>query len=144
MVMSIRASQIQFYDIYNIDMLPQLRRLSSEERFAMKVVANVLPFRANTYVVEELIDWENIPDDPIYQLTFVQKGMLRPEHYERMAREVRRGASRQEREVVGNAIRAQLNPHPSGQMTDNVPILDEEPVPGVQHKYQQTCLLVPS
>ena len=38
--------------------------------------ASVLPMRANNYVVEELIDWSNIPDDPIFQLVFPQPGML--------------------------------------------------------------------
>ena len=38
--------------------------------------ASVLPMRANNYVVEELIDWSNIPDDPIFQLVFPQPGMF--------------------------------------------------------------------
>lgn len=46
----------------------------------MKAVAQVLPFRVNNYVVERLIDWEKIPDDPIFRLTFPQKEMLNPEH----------------------------------------------------------------
>merc|ERR1719305_422903 len=33
-------------------------------------LAAVLPFRTNNYVVEELIDWSNVPEDPIFQLTF--------------------------------------------------------------------------
>lgn len=36
--------------------------------------ASVLPMRANNYVVEELIDWSNIPEDPIFQLVFPQPG----------------------------------------------------------------------
>ena len=36
----------------------------------MRAVASVLPFRTNNYVVDNLIDWNNIPDDPIFQLTF--------------------------------------------------------------------------
>jgi len=31
----------------------------------MEVVGNVLPFKTNNYVVEQLIDWNNIPNDPI-------------------------------------------------------------------------------
>ncbi len=40
----------------------------------MKAVSAVLPFRVNNYVIQDLIDWNNIPDDPIYQLTFPQPG----------------------------------------------------------------------
>ena len=36
--------------------------------------ATVLPMRANNYVVEELIDWSDIPNDPIFQLVFPQPG----------------------------------------------------------------------
>ncbi len=40
--------------------------------------------------------------------------------------------------------RLELNPHPAGQMTLNVPKIDDEPVPGVQHKYRETVLIFPS
>ena len=45
----------------------------------MEVVGNVFHFKANNYVVEQLIDWNNIPNDPMYVLTFPQKGMLKPD-----------------------------------------------------------------
>jgi hypothetical protein len=34
---------------------------------AVQVVSHVLPFRTNEYVLDQLIDWNNIPDDPIYR-----------------------------------------------------------------------------
>jgi len=34
-------------------------------------------------LLKQLIDWNNIPNDPIFVLTFPQKGMLKPEHYEK-------------------------------------------------------------
>ena len=43
----------------------------------MQVVSAVLPFRVNEYVVKELIDWDRVPEDPIFQLTFPQAGRLR-------------------------------------------------------------------
>src|SRR6185312_1714207 len=92
--MSMRPCHIKFYDIRDLDRLPQLQCLPAEERFAMRVVATVLPFRTNNYVVENLIDWHAIPSDPMYQLTFVQKDMLRPDHYERVARLLRENVSR--------------------------------------------------
>jgi len=41
-------------------------KLSEEQRFEMRVVASVLPFRVNQYVIDELIDWDNVPNDPIF------------------------------------------------------------------------------
>ena len=50
----------------------------------MKAVAAVLPFRVNQYVIDDLIDWSEIPDDPIYRLTFPHPTMLDPADFSRM------------------------------------------------------------
>ncbi len=122
-----------------------MQGLSEERQFEMEVVGNVLPFKANNYVVEQLIDWNNIPNDPIYVLTFPQKGMLRPQHFERMAATLKKGADKKEIAEVANEIRLQLNPHPAGQMELNVPSLsDGTRLYGMQHKYKETCLFFPS
>lgn len=60
----------------NYNDLPQLSALSEEDREAIRVVGQVLPFKSNNYVVEELIDWSNVPNDPIFTLTFPRKEML--------------------------------------------------------------------
>jgi hypothetical protein len=52
---------------------------------AVQVVSHVLPFRTNEYVLDQLIDWNNIPDDPIYRLTFPHRDMLAPDDYARCA-----------------------------------------------------------
>jgi len=119
--------------------------MSEETQFHMEVVGNVLPFMTNNYVVEQLIDWDNVPNDPMYVLTFPQKGMLIPEHYDKMASTLRSGADKKEIARVANDIRLQLNPHPAGQMELNVPQLkDGTKLYGMQHKYDETCLFFPS
>ena len=60
-----------------------LHQLPEHMRFEMKVV--VFPFRVNNFVIEELIDWDKVPNDPVFQLTFPQRGMLDDESYEQMA-----------------------------------------------------------
>ena len=67
----------------NFRELPQIQKLSEETQFEMEVVGNVLPFKTNNYVVEQLIDWNNIPNDSMFVLTFPQKGMLSQEHYKK-------------------------------------------------------------
>lgn len=142
--MAIQPRTLKFYGIRDLDKLPELSRLSQEHREAMRVVAQVLPFRANNYVVEELIDWSRVPDDPIFQLTFPQKGMLMPRHFERMQAALRAEKSTPEVRLLANDIRMELNPHPAGQLSMNVPVVDDEPVPGVQRKYRETCLVFPA
>lgn len=138
------ARRYRVYLRKDIDSIPQLRSLSSDELVAMKAVASVLPFRVNNYVVEELIDWSNIPDDPIYQLTFPQPGMLNPRDLAKMIDLVRADAPEAMLKAAAQQIWAKLNPHPAGQKDLNVPRLDGEPLPGMQHKYRETVLFFPS
>ena len=124
----------------HLDDLPQFHHLSPDERIAMMAVSAVLPFRTNAYVIEELIDWDNIPDDPIYQLTFPQKGMLTEEDFDWMVDLINRDAANSELNEAANDIRLRLNPHPAGQIEHNVPHYGGEPVSGMQHKYWDTAL----
>ncbi|HSN98358.1 MAG TPA: hypothetical protein VLS89_08670, partial [Candidatus Nanopelagicales bacterium] len=132
------------YERRDIDSIQQLRNLPEEERVAMKAVAAVLPFRVNEYVLEELIDWSDVPHDPIYQLTFPQPGMLEPADLSRMMALVRAGAPAEEMRRAARDIQWRLNPHPAGQVELNVPRVDGKPLAGVQHKYRETVLFFPS
>lgn len=41
---------------------------------------------------------------------------------------------------LATQLRDEMNPHPAGQMQMNVPHVDGEPLPGMQHKYRETVL----
>ncbi|NIC36309.1 lysine 2,3-aminomutase [Halomonas desiderata] len=140
----IEARQFKVYTHRQLDKIEAIQNLPEDLRFDMRVVSQVLPFRVNEYVIEELIDWSDVPADPVFQLTFPQRGMLRPEHYDAVAELVRRDADAAEMKPVIERIRAELNPHPAGQMDLNLPLLDGEPLPGMQHKYRETVLFFPS
>ena len=124
--------------------LPALERLAPEVRRAMRVVAAVLPFRVSAYVVEQLIDWDRVPDDPIFRLTFPQPEMLAREDFRRIDGLLRNGAPARAVREAASAIRRRLNPHPGGQLQLNVPTLDDQRVAGVQHKYRETVLYFPA
>jgi KamA family protein len=127
-----------------LDRIPQLERLTKDQRDAISAVAAVLPFRVNRYVVDELIDWDQVPDDPMFRLTFPQEGMLDAPDFERMRDLVRTGAPDVEVQHAAREIQMRLNPHPAGQMELNVPRLDGEPLRGLQHKYRETVLFFPA
>ncbi|MFG2547740.1 KamA family radical SAM protein [Streptomyces sp. NPDC048594] len=117
--------------------------LSGEMREAVRLISQVLPFRVNEYVLSQLIDWERVPEDPIFQLVFPQPGMLDEND---MATLEKLSADRADKLLLRDAvrdIRSRLNPHPSGQMEHNVPTLDGERLAGVQHKYRETVLYFP-
>jgi KamA family protein len=129
----------------DIDRIPQLRRhLSRRQILEMKAVSAVLPFRVNEYVIDELIRWDDVPRDPIYQLTFPQPGMLDAEDLAAMVELVRRDVPAQELRAAAREIQLRLNPHPSGQLELNVPRWRGRKLPGMQHKYRETVLFFPS
>jgi len=110
----------------------------------IRAFSAVLPFRVNEYVLTELIDWDQVPDDPMFQLVFPQPGMLSDDDERTVRAALDRGAGKRELEAVVAPIRARLNPHPAGQTDLNVPFDLDGPVRGLQHKYDQTVLYFPA
>ena len=134
----------QSINLHNFDQVPQLATLPEAMRDEIRVVGNVLPFKSNRYVVDHLIDWTDVPDDPMFRLTFPQRDMLAPDHYDRIESLLREGASSRDVRAAADEIRLSLNPHPAGQLDHNVPTLDGRPLPGMQHKYRETVLFFAS
>ncbi|HCA27319.1 MAG TPA: lysine 2,3-aminomutase [Betaproteobacteria bacterium] len=138
------APRFQAYTERQLDRIEPLRRLPAETQFAMRVVASVLPFRVNRYVIDALIDWDAAPDDPIFRLTFPHREMLPAADFERMAALLHAGAEPARIREAANEIRLRLNPHPGGQLETNIPLLDGEPLNGMQHKYRESVLFFPT
>ena len=139
------SPSLQSVTLANLRKIPQIENFSEEQIFEMEVVGNVLPFKANNYVIEQLIDWDNVPGDSMFNLTFPQKHMLKTEHYDMMASVLKNDPDRKQIQEMANKIRLELNPHPAGQMELNVPMLkDGTKLYGMQHKYKETTLFFPS
>ncbi|PHO01034.1 lysine 2,3-aminomutase, partial [Rhodobacteraceae bacterium 4F10] len=142
--MSNNIHKYQAWSLPNFLKIPQVKTYLSEgEIKAIRTVGSVLPFKVNNYVVEELIDWNNIPNDPIFQLTFPQKEMLSEEHYKLVSEAIDSNMNKREMIELINGVRKELNPHSSSQV-ENIPLLDGVPLTGIQHKYKETVLFFPS
>lgn len=128
----------------HLEQLPQLAWMRPEQRLAMRAAAAVLPFAVNDYVLDELIDWSNVPDDPLFQLVFPQPEMLAREDFEHMFGLLLRGTPKAQIEASARAIQLRMNPHPAGQKDLNVPWFRGERLQGVQHKYFDTVLFFPA
>ncbi len=131
------------YTARHLDGLTARAGLDRAERLAVRAVATVLPFRVNEYVIEQLIDWDAAPADPIYRLVFPQPDMLSGADVRRIAGLLAAGAPDSEVRAAAREVRAKLKPHPAGQLALNIPEIAEEPLPGVQHKYPETVLIFP-
>jgi len=135
------------YRAYNLNHIGDIADsvgLTQDQVVTIRATGAVLPFRVNNYVVEDLIRWDDVPNDPIFQLTFPQPGMLAEDDFERMRSLVDSGADDEQIKAAARSIQLKLNPHPSGQLDLNVPKDDGEPVKGMQHKYRETVLFFPS
>lgn len=133
----------QSYALHNYEKLPQIASLSSEYKEAIEVVGRVLPFKTNNYVTEELIDWNNIPDDPIFTLNFPRREMLGRKHFMQVKQLLDEQAPKEKLKEVIDGIRLTLNPNPAGQ-EHNVPVMGGIKLKGIQHKYCETVLFFPS
>ncbi len=132
------------FTVRNFRSLPQLKNIPESFKKEMELLAMVLPFKSNSYVVNELINWDNYIDDPIFRLTFPFKEMLSAAHFNRIKNAVDMGLDKKQLDAVVNGIRLELNPHPADQMKLNVPILNGKRLSGIQHKYRETVLFFPS
>ncbi len=123
--------------------LPQLAEHSELQR-DIRVVSSVLPFKINDYVIDELIDWSRVPDDPIFRLTFPHRDMLTERDFDSVASAIDAGAPAKDVNAAVDEVRWRLNPHPSGQLEKNVPKQNGEALNGLQHKYRETVLYFPA
>ena len=94
-------------------------------------------------MVDQLIQWDDVPDNPIFRLVFLQPEMLAPEPFARVTALLRSGADKAAVRAVAQEIQGELNPHPAGQTTRNVPRVGNEYLRGTQHKYRETALFFP-
>lgn len=132
------TTQVKFkpYTRQTIALARQWQWMTPDLQEAVQVISHVLPFRTNEYVMEQLIDWNNIPDDPIYRLTFPHRDMLPPAEYAQLRDLVLNKADSAAIGKLVQSIRMRMNPHPAGQMTHNVPRVNDAPLKGLQHKYR--------
>ncbi|GHE08120.1 KamA family radical SAM protein [Streptomyces alanosinicus] len=137
------TTRFRAYGPRQLDEIARRYPLPDAARETVRLLSRVLPFRVNEYVLSELVDWTQVPDDPVYQLVFPQHGMLDEDDTAALRRLAGRRDGDPEVVAAVRAIRARLNPHPGGQQELNVPRDDSGPVPGLQHKYRETVLYFP-
>jgi KamA family protein len=132
------------YTRRNFQKIPVISKLSSREIQAIKIVSKVLPFKTNNYVIDELIDWDNHEEDPLFIINFPQESMLKPSQFKSLGNMLENKAPRTDLSKYVQEIRTTLNPHPAGQLEHNIPMHKGQKLTGVQHKYRETALFFPA
>ena len=137
-------TKLKIYRLRHLDAIQRLGNIAPQDIEDIRIVAQVLPFQVNEYVLENLIDWSNYTQDPMFRLVFPHKSMLTAAQFSRVQQAM---ANRDKPQLLARVvaqIRRELNPHPSGQQTDNALLLLGSKLEGIQHKYRETVLLFPS
>lgn len=135
--------RMKSYTLHNFREISQMDSVSEDIKKEIEVVGRVLPFKTNSYVINELIDWSNVETDPIFTLNFPRRGMLEKKHYRSIEKLLDENASTDILDDKILQIRLSLNPNPAGQ-EHNVPYLGDIKLKGIQHKYPETVLFFPS
>lgn len=134
-------TKFKAYTSKNFHDIKQLQSLSSGTLSRMDAVAKVLPFRTNNYITDNLINWNNIPKDPIFQLTFPQPEMLNDIDLQKVIKLMKEDTNKLDEEV--RRIQMKMNPQPAGQLELNTPSRCGIKIKGIQHKYKETVLFFP-
>lgn len=135
-------TKILTYTLHNFRAIPQMSSVDETIKKDIEIVGRVLPFKTNNYVIDELIDWNNIETDPIFTLNFPRRDMLSQKHYNTISSLIDADADKIIIDEAVKKIRLSLNPNPAGQ-EQNVPQIGEIKLKGVQHKYRETVLFFP-
>lgn len=117
--------------------------VSASLSLELDAVSRIFPLRGNPYVLEHLIDWDAVPDDPMFRLIFPHPDMLPEEHLARLCDAIRKELPAEEMAILVREIRLALNPHPAHQTTLNIPRVAGSSLEGIQHKYNETVLFFP-
>lgn len=136
-------SKFRPYTRQTIFLARQWSWMSAEQQEAVQVLSHVMPFRTNQFVLDQLIDWHKIPDDPIFRLTFPQRDMLPAEEYAQLRELVLFKKNATAIADMAHRIQMRMNPRWTGQETHSVPVLNGVLQRGLQHKYEDTVQFFP-
>ena len=139
----ISPEKYNLYSRKNFTENPRIKSLPQKTIEAILTVSTVLPFRVNNYIIDNLIDWNNIPYDPIYRLTFPQPEMLDDQDFKKMNELLAKKASKDDITTAARKIQMNMNPHPANQLEMNIPEQRGKILNGMQHKYDETVLFFP-
>ena len=117
--------------------------MPATQRHEFDVLTYVLPFKINNYVAEQLIDWDNIPDDPIYQLIFPRKAMLNEFDFNTLAKMIEENASPLEMAMVANIIQQKIWPDVDI-VEERIPTNEGQIIPGLYHTFPSNLYLFPT
>ncbi|MFC5045129.1 hypothetical protein ACFSTE_16445 [Aquimarina hainanensis] len=116
--------------------------LPVEERKVFDVLTRVFHFKINNYVIDTLINWQKVPNDPIYKLVFPRKEMLHINDYLKLI-EIQESGSETELLIFINHVKNKM--FPKINYNENcVPIHNGSLLKGAYRSFKTTLALYPN
>jgi len=116
--------------------------LPIEAKVEFDVLSSVFHFKVNTYVLENLIDWKNVPNDPMYKLVFPRKEMLSTFDYEFLKTLFNEGLNTNELNLFVQRVRKKMLPEVKHSPT-SIPQINGEPIIGMYRNFETIISLFP-
>lgn len=110
------------------------KRLSALQRAHFEVLTQVFHFKVNAYTLQHLIDWDNIPHDPIYKLLFPRPDMISTEDFDRMSAMVSGKADQALIKAMVDNLRLKTSPRIAW-LPEGIPRVNGVPVPGTYRSF---------
>ena len=127
-------------DVESIGLHTEMDRKSIDE---VKAAAHIFPFKTNNYILDQLIDWKSIPDDPYFRLMFPQKDMLHEDDFALIDNAIKSNTGSVRIAHLINSIRSKyLPPEMKADQTSTPPVA-EQTAEGIFHLPPGTLLLFP-
>jgi KamA family protein len=117
-------------------------QLAFEAREEFDILSCVFHFKVNNYVLENLIGWEDAPNDPMYKLVFPRKEMLAPEDYEFLKALFQNGLNEGELDLFVQRVRKKMFPAVRHTPT-SIPQLNGAPLQGMYRNFDTIISLFP-
>lgn len=133
----------QAYSDSSFKKSPYFQHLSEKRQHQFDVLTKVLPFKLNNYVAEQLIDWSNVPADPIYQLIFPRIEMLSEFDFNTLSKMIKENASALEMDMIANMIQQKIWPDVDV-VEDRIPTKNDKIIPGLYHTFPTNLYLFPT
>jgi L-lysine 2,3-aminomutase len=108
----------------------------------LDIVTNIFPFKTNNYIVKSLIDWDHIRQDPIFRINFPNRQILPINEYNFLLSLFKNKSSNKYLPSAIEAVKLKLLPKYIFEPSKYIPILDNKPLYGFLHQYQNTIVAI--
>ncbi len=118
------------------------KQLPKEERNIFDVLSSVFHFKVNNYVLENLIDWNAVPNDPIYKLIFPRKEMLSAVDFETLKMLYQSGLDNEKLMPFIQRVKRKMYPEVK-QTNTSIPKINGERIRGMYSNFGTIVSLFP-